>query len=91
MEQKADVWLDNNRGITTEILCEQPVIRHTFNHFHLDITPVKLKLRSSASTVEDKLEACWYKPDGGLKLGMAAPVKKIVDGLFSTAAAGETP
>ena len=89
MEQKADVWLDNNRGITTEILCEQPVIRHTFSHFHLDITPVKLKLRSSASRVEDKREACWYKPDGKLKLGMAAPVKKLMDELFSTVVAGE--
>ncbi len=88
MEQDVCTWLDNNRGFATQRLCEQPVIRHTFSHFHLDITPIKLKLRVSSNRVEDKLKECWYKPGDGKKLGMAAPVKKIMDELFQTTAGG---
>jgi len=86
IDQEPGAWLDSNKGYIAEVLYEQPVIRHTFSHFHLDITPVKLLLRSVANAVEDKVEQCWYKPDGNLNLGMAAPVKKLMDGLFSTAA-----
>lgn len=86
IDQEPGAWLDSNKGYIADVLYEQPVIRHTFSHFHLDITPVKLLLRCTANAVEDKAEECWYKPDGNLNLGMAAPVKKLMDGLFSTAA-----
>ena len=79
-------WLDARRGYSTTLLHQEAVIRHTFSHFHLDITPVKLKLSGSSTRVEDKGAECWYKPDNQMKLGMAAPVKKLVDRLFSTQA-----
>lgn len=85
-DEDLGTWLDTKKGYSTELLQRQSVIRHTFSHFHLDIMPVKLKLQSSLSKVEDSADACWYKPDGQLKLGMAAPVKKLMDALFSTAA-----
>lgn len=77
-------WLASNKGYVTELSNEQAVVRHTFSHFHLDITPVKLNLLATEDRIEDKPEQCWYKPDGDLKLGMAAPVKKLIEGLFST-------
>jgi A/G-specific adenine glycosylase len=79
-------WLASDRGYVTDVSCQHSVVRHTFSHFHLDITPVKLRLVSTKNRIEDKTEECWYKPDGGLKLGMAAPVKKLIDGIFSIAA-----
>jgi A/G-specific adenine glycosylase len=79
-------WLDSKRGYSTTLLQRDAVIRHTFSHFHLDITPVKLKLSGSSTRGEDKSAECWYKPDNQMKLGMAAPVKKLVDQLFSTQA-----
>jgi A/G-specific adenine glycosylase len=85
-EKELTDWLDSKRAYVVDEPQQQPVLRHTFSHFHLDIKPVKLKLLSTANKVEDKSGECWYKPDGGLKLGMAAPVKKLIDGLFSTVA-----
>ncbi len=79
-------WLDTNKGYLADIVDEQSLIRHTFSHFHLDIRPIKLKLRGSANRIEDKAEECWYKPDGDQSLGMAAPVKKLIAGLFSPVA-----
>ncbi|NKB36403.1 MAG: A/G-specific adenine glycosylase [Gammaproteobacteria bacterium] len=79
-----DNWLEN-RGIRTKNNNEYPQIRHTFSHFHLDITPLKYELKGNAiKAVEDKTDECWYKPDGDLKLGMAAPVKKLINELFSS-------
>jgi A/G-specific adenine glycosylase len=86
MDQEPSAWLDANKGYAAEIVQEQPVIRHTFSHFHLDIRPVKLKLCATDNRIEDKAKECWYKPDGNLNLGMAAPVKKLMDGLFPTVA-----
>ena len=85
-EKKLIDWLASDRGYITDLSAQHSVVRHTFSHFHLDITPVKLRLVSTKDRIEDKTEECWYKPDRGLKLGMAAPVKKLIDGLFSQAA-----
>ncbi len=83
-----DEWL-KNRGINSKSHTEYPQIRHTFSHFHLDITPLKYQLgRKTKQGVEDKADECWYKPDGDLKLGMAAPVKKLINELF-TSSTGE--
>ena len=85
-DQDLGAWLDLKRGYDTRILQQKAVIRHTFTHFHLDITPVTLQLRSSSDKLEDRADECWFKPDSNLKLGMAAPVKKLMDELFSTVA-----
>ncbi len=84
VDEEPAAWLNMSKGYVAEVKQQQAVIRHSFSHFHLDITPVKLLLCSTADRVEDKADECWYKPDGGLTLGMAAPVKKLMDGLFPT-------
>ena len=54
-------------------------VRHTFSHFHLDITPVYASVISEIPTVMEQTESVWYntrKPDAR---GFAAPVKKLLD------------
>lgn len=54
--------------------------RHTFTHFHLDITPVKV----SVTPVTDISEAdrfCWYDPARPTELGLSNPVTRLLKSL----------
>lgn len=86
VDQDTCSWLKQHHHIDTEVICEDPPIRHTFSHFHLDITPLRLVLRAELGRIEDKEDRCWYKPQGTQKLGMAAPVKKLMDELYMNTA-----
>ncbi len=55
-------------------------IRHSFSHYHLDITPVRI----SASKPDEIAETdrwLWYPLDHSLEVGLAAPVKKLLSKL----------
>ena len=71
-------WIEQ-QGLKTAKQQECSVIRHTFSHFHLDITPYRIESDTKVMSVEDKADECWYKPGGNLKLGMAAPVLKLIN------------
>ncbi|NQV69849.1 MAG: A/G-specific adenine glycosylase [Pseudohongiella sp.] len=64
---------------------EKPVeldkIRHTFSHFHLDITPMHLGFASNSNAVMDSQSWLWYPLDHSLEVGLAAPVKKLLSQL----------
>lgn len=58
----------------------RPAFRHTFSHFHLEIEPVELTLpKTSARTT--KGGECWYRLDRPARLGLAAPVKNLLQSL----------
>jgi len=55
-------------------------IRHSFSHYHLDITPVRIR----ASKIDEIAETdrwLWYPLDHSLEVGLAAPVKKLLSKL----------
>jgi A/G-specific adenine glycosylase len=56
-------------------------IRHTFSHFHLDITPMHLGFASNSNAVMDSQSWLWYPLDHSLEVGLAAPVKKLLNQL----------
>lgn len=51
--------------------------RHTFSHYHLDITPVLVQLSQLSHKVAEK-KYHWYDPHRPEALGLAAPVKKLL-------------
>ncbi len=58
-------------------------LRHTFSHFHLDITPVKIQLADStamaqATQIMESSPTLWYNPNQPVNVGLAAPVKKLL-------------
>lgn len=55
-----------------------PRIRHSFSHYHLDITPVLLPVELNGSTVMDSQGWLWYPLAHTLEVGLAAPVKKLL-------------
>jgi A/G-specific adenine glycosylase len=58
-----------------------PAFRHTFSHFHLDITPLRIRVRGASATVQDRAQQRWVKHDRPGTLGLAAPIKKLLSSL----------
>ena len=60
----------------TEVL--EPV-RHTFSHYHLDITPAKVAVQSPAPRIMEAVPTLWYNVDQPANIGLAAPVKRLLE------------
>lgn len=76
-QAELNAWLQKEVGhdkVNTEILA---TFRHTFSHYHLDITPLRLTLLSPAAVVRE-VNDHWYNPNKPSKLGLAAPVKELL-------------
>ena len=55
------------------------VTRHTFSHYHLDFTVIPAMVKGEQdNAVMEATPAVWYNPDNPSKLGLAAPIKKII-------------
>ena len=62
------------------------VLRHTFSHFHLDITPIYLQQEEAHSTglftdnaLNESAQVLWYDLHSPQKVGLAAPVNKLLN------------
>ncbi|WP_111657981.1 A/G-specific adenine glycosylase [Isoalcanivorax indicus] len=58
-----------------------PGFRHTFSHFHLDIAPVLVDTRPGPGQVAEGPASRWINPARPGRLGLAAPVKRLLDQL----------
>ncbi|MBI1423646.1 MAG: A/G-specific adenine glycosylase [Gammaproteobacteria bacterium] len=56
-----------------------PVLRHTFSHFHLDITPVLA--RAVSAGIMDSAQHIWYNSTRSAARGFPAPVKQLLESL----------
>jgi A/G-specific adenine glycosylase len=52
--------------------------RHTFSHYHLDITPVCLQLPLIPQAIMADDRFIWYNPRQPQNVGLAAPVKRLL-------------
>jgi len=52
--------------------------RHTFSHYHLDITPVKAFTAHESHAFRDNNQWCWTSVTSMTPLGMPAPVMKLL-------------
>ena len=55
-----------------------PSIRHTFSHFHLDITPMLLEVKAATGAVLEPGRWHWYDLNKPGQIGLAAPVNKLL-------------
>ena len=58
-----------------------PPIRHSFTHFHLDISPLRYSVRRRHDTVADSDRWLWYSIADPAEVGLAAPAGKLLAGL----------
>ena len=80
IEHCLDRWQLAPEGITR--LAE---FRHTFSHYHLDITPVIVTLPAHAEAVMDGDDCLWYNVHRAPQIGLAAPVARLLETLQQTA------
>ncbi|KAA8727704.1 A/G-specific adenine glycosylase [Ewingella americana] len=64
-------------GVTVNQLQQQVAFRHTFSHFHLDIVPMWLNLRSVPGCMDDGA-GLWYNLAQPQSVGLAAPVERLL-------------
>jgi len=55
--------------------------RHTFSHYHLNITPILIELKQFPSFMMEDDAGLWYNLSQPNKVGLAAPVKQLLDNL----------
>lgn len=60
---------------------ELKAFRHTFSHYHLDIQPVYLRTGSPESVIMEGDGQLWYNRQRPQAIGLAAPVKKLIQRL----------
>jgi A/G-specific adenine glycosylase len=68
-------------GVNIRTRGQWDVLRHSFTHFHLDITPVHADVDLSDTRVMENPGSVWYnlyQPDAR---GLAAPVKRLLEKL----------
>lgn len=57
--------------------------RHTFSHYHLDITPVLVSLSHRPNLIMEGKNTLWYNISAPEEVGLAAPVKQLIQSLPS--------
>jgi len=53
-------------------------LRHTFSHFHLDITPVSARVKGRAPRLMEAVGQVWYNCAQPDERGLAAPVQRLL-------------
>ncbi len=74
-------WCRARLGLGIDGVEEGAVMRHGFSHFHLDITPVRARVRSHGSRVMEGAGFVWYNTGNPGVRGLAAPVRRLLTDL----------
>jgi len=78
-QQELDNWIESN--LPSDLHSQEcwAEIRHTFSHFHLDITPVLLKVGNNPKNiVMEEKSSVWYKLGQNPDRGYATPVMNLL-------------
>ncbi len=70
-------------GLTIEITAPWPTIEHGFSHFRLQIVPIPARLAGGTARVMENAPTLWYNAAKPAALGLAAPVKRLLQQLRS--------
>ena len=71
-------WCRERLGLTVVVKPPWSVVRHSFSHFQLDITPVPALVTGPISGVMEGERFVWYNPGHSNERGVAAPVKRLL-------------
>ena len=88
-DQEPEQWCRERLGLVGRVQSKGAVRRHSFSHFHLDITPVEILVEPAGGVMEAG-RRLWYNPAHPDARGLAAPVARLIDE-FQTKTARRTP
>jgi len=75
--QEACTWCQG-KDINTDKLQILSPGRHTFSHYHLDYSVLSIMTRNSINYVMEAEQSVWYKAQNKYKIGLPAPIKKLI-------------
>ncbi|OOZ38732.1 A/G-specific adenine glycosylase [Solemya pervernicosa gill symbiont] len=77
-EDEVEAWCSKHYHCQVEQIETWPVLRHTFSHFHLEITPLLIHTRSCSGGLMEAAQALWYNSRQPNRRGLAAPVTSLL-------------
>ena len=80
-EEDPLVWSEEKLAVKVIDMTHLPSRRHTFSHFHFEMTPVELWVENVPNMIMDDDAWVWYKLANPDARGLAAPVARILDEL----------
>lgn len=87
-DASADIvqWCQQRLGIQIEPPTAGTPMRHSFSHYHLHITPIYARANDIGLTVMETAPRLWYNRGQPARLGLAAPVSKLLQHIDTNAA-----
>ena len=73
-----EAWCLDRLQTTPTTLQELTPFRHTFSHYHLDISPVLVSIEAAPTSIMETDARLWYNLSQPPSLGLAAPVVKLL-------------
>ncbi len=83
-------WAVRTLGVAPQVLEQWEPMRHTFSHFHLDITPVLAQAGEHSLRIMEDNGRVWYNLHSNRELGLAAPVQQLLTRLATGPQQGNT-
>jgi len=77
-ENDVSKWCQQTLGLKIDAPSAQPPLRHTFSHFHLDITPIYAAVSDSGQTAMEADRRVWYNTRLPDALGLPSPVVTLL-------------
>ena len=77
-------WCAERFGLRVQPLESPSPLSHTFSHFRLEIVPRRLRVAEDGRRVVDEGAALWYKSEKPGRLGLPAPVRRVLEGYAGT-------
>ena len=58
-----------------------PPFRHSFTHYHLDVTPHYVWVRKRPPVTEEDERFVWYRPGDAQRIGLSGVARRLLAGL----------
>lgn len=82
LESDFKTWTQNNFNLQINKTKLLPAFRHTFSHYHLDITPVLVHCQTLSGKIMESRAQLWHDPREAVRPGIPAPVQQLFDQLW---------
>ena len=70
-------------ALRVDVWTALPAFRHTFSHYHLEVTPLLFAGAARTESIGDDPDLAWYPREELAALGLPAPVRRLLESLGS--------
>jgi len=77
-DDEVHVWGKRYLHNDIKVIGHWPAMRHTFSHFHLEITPIHGRVTLTNPSIMDDDLHVWYNPKDVGARGVAAPIARLI-------------